>query len=46
MDASYPVSPEQIGQPDPLEPDYVGTYSPPADYKMAAIDVQSIAEPA
>lgn len=36
MDATYPVSAEQIGKPDPLAPDYVGTYSPPACYKMTA----------
>ena len=38
MDAIYPVTTEQIGKPDPPAPDYVGTYSPPACYKMAAID--------
>ena len=32
MDANYPVSAEQIGQPDPLAPDYVGTYTPQAEY--------------
>ena len=37
MDATYTVSAEQIGKPDPLAPNYVGTYSPPACYKMAAI---------
>lgn len=37
MDANYPMSPEQIGQPDPLAPDYVGTYSPQAEYKIDVI---------
>ena len=32
MDANYPESAEQIGQPDPLAPDYVGTYTPQAEY--------------
>jgi hypothetical protein len=32
MDANYPVVPEQIGQPDPLAPGYVGTYSPTPIY--------------
>ena len=29
----YPVQQEKIGKPDPLALGYVGTYSPPADYK-------------
>jgi hypothetical protein len=37
MDANYPVSAEQIGQPDPLAPDYVGTYTPQAEYKIAVV---------
>lgn len=41
MDAIYPVSTEQIGKPDPLARDYVGTYSPPALYAMAVIDEPS-----
>jgi hypothetical protein len=38
MNALYPVSTEQIGKPDPLALDYMGTYSPPADYSNTSID--------
>jgi hypothetical protein len=34
MDASYPISTEQIEKPDPLAPNYVGTYSQPPPYQM------------
>lgn len=34
MYANYTVIAEQIGQPDPLAPDYVGTYSPPPVYLL------------
>jgi len=29
----YPVRQEEMRQPNPLAPGYVGTYSPPAPYK-------------
>ena len=37
----YPVQQEKIGKPDPLALGYVGTYSPPSDYRTAAIDKPS-----
>jgi hypothetical protein len=32
----YPIWQEKIGQPDPLAPDYVGTYSPQASTTASA----------
>lgn len=32
MYSNYTMNAEQIGQPDPLALDYVGTYSPPPVY--------------
>lgn len=35
MDVIYLEDTEKIGIPDPLSPNYVGTYSPPRLYFMA-----------
>lgn len=37
----YPLPQEKIGRADPLAPDYVGTYSPPALYKLNPQRVRS-----